>query len=1256
MINSKIHLMSLNVRGLNNDLKRKKIFLWMERQQADIVLMQETYCTKSNVDKIEKDWKGRCLFGLTNSVHSRGVAVLIRDACDIEVIDHHVKDDGRIILVNLTVHDQVITIINVYCPNNEKERIKYIEHVEDWIRTYSLTKDNLILAGDFNTCLRDNDRSSRTHIKDKSREKLKSLLDIFEIDDIWHKYSKQKDHYTWADATLQSRLDYFFCSKEANFEIKNICTKTVISNKIGNRITDHKALSLAISMTTHKRGPGYWKLNTTILKHEVYKKEFERIIGGYIDSDEPINHLEKWEMIKIRIRELSIRISKVIRKEKRDRITTIERLIEKEQNIQKKQEYEHEMNKLYAEEAIGAQIRAKAEIVDDGEYNTKLFKSIEKSTQTKNTICELKDDNGNEIQDQGEMLKHMCKFFNGLYKARNVSNDKINKALNSVNVKDKLTMQEKETLERQPELTEIENAMNRIKENKSPGLDGIPIELYRTFWHILKIPYMNMIQECAVKGMLPYTTRTSVLSLIYKKGDRKELKNYRPLSLSNTDYKIIANVMSDRLNRIMSKLVSNDQSGYIKGRNITTSVRQILDIYEYCENTNTSGAIICIDFEKAFDSIEHKFLYKVLEKFNFGSEFISWIKLLYTEPKFKIKNNGWISEDCFMNRGVRQGCSMSALLFILVVEILAQSIKQNEKIEGIIIGNTEHKICQYADDSTIFIKTLKSIGYLIETFDSFATVAGLKLNMTKTKGILVGGLKDSGLRKYQEILFTGNPVKCLGIYIGHNKEKTKKENWDSKIESIKRIISYWNNRRLSLFAKIKVIKTYVISKIAFVASVIEMPDEIVKSLKTICYNYLWGGKRDKIKRTTITANRDDGGLKMIDIDAYITSLKASWVPKILNIQGVWKNVFEHYVKQLGFQQSAYIFKMNFKSIESMQMLSKLPRFYIDVLTAYNKSKELPAFNMIDSYNLITQPIWGNLYFQNNMGCLYFKAWVKSNILYIKDLINADGTIKNENEICGMISDKRSVIQEMFIVKNYVINKIKNKDISNAKYVKIRNETKLLYKNKYHRVNQKKSKFFYDCLKNKTTSRGNMETIWARLFGFDNSASVWNKIYKQKVISLGLAKLEEFNYKVLHNILPCGKVLSKWLQNCSEKCKHCGTIETTEHMLFHCKYIINVWKIISDVIKVNVKWKNIVCGMPSSENSKNLRFINLVITIVSYSIFKSSNKSRWCNQMQNEKIEQTIVKDILFYKLIFKTKGNNIFEDVRIQFVIDRLLA
>ena len=734
------------------------------------------------------------------------------------------------------------------------------------------------------------------------------------------------------------------------------------------------------------------------------------------------------------------------------------------------------------------------------------------------------------------------------------------------------------------------------------------------------------------------------------------MKNYRPLSLTNTDYKIIANVISERLHKVIDKIISHDQSGYIRGRNITASVRQILDIFEYCESTNSPGAIICIDFEKAFDSIEHDFLYKVLEKFNFGKNFIEWIKVLYANPIFKIKNNGWLSEDCNLNRGVRQGCSMSALLFILVVEILALNIRQDEQIEGITIGNTEHKIVQYADDSTIFVKTVKSLEQLIKKFQSFGRASGLKLNMTKTRGIWLGGLKDQGLRISKGIHFTGNPVKMLGLYIGHNKIKMKEMNWDKKIESINKTILYWNKQNLSLFGKVKVIKTYVISKIVFIASLIEVPDEILAKIKSICFNYLWGGKRDKIKRTTVIGNKKDGGLDMIDIDAYIMSLKAAWVSKLLRIKGNWKKVFEHYVHSIGFKQMSYIFKMTFIDVKNFKIISRLPKFYVEVLIAFNKCKTVPTLKLINDHQLLTQPIWGNKLFQISGECLYFKAWISEGLLYIKDLINENGVYKTEDDLCNQITDRRKIIQELYMLKKGLLSKIKSKEVSNAKYVKIRDKTVIMHQNKFHEVTMKTSKFYYKCLRQKNISRGNMESIWSRNFKIDNSKFVWKNIYQQKIIDIDNAKLAEFNFKVMHNILPCGKVLSKWLNNSPSQCSNCGEIETVEHMLFKCDVTSGIWNAISEIINMNIRWKNIVCGLPSSENNRNVKFINLVISAIAYSIFKVSNKKRWGNDKHDDNILHMIVKDLLMYKLVFNHKGDNIFEDTRITKIVEKFIS
>ena len=396
-------------------------------------------------------------------------------------------------------------------------------------------------------------------------------------------------------------------------------------------------------------------------------------------------------------------------------------------------------------------------------------------------------------------MSMLSDFYKTLYKSKNIEDENIETYLDSVQLDNILTNEQREILEKEPTMEEIRRAIKQIKENKSPGIDGIPIELYKQFWHLLENPYFSMINESIRNNILPFTTRTAVLSIIHKSGDKTNLKNYRPLSLNNTDYKIIAQVYSSRLQSVVRDIVNNDQTGYIKDRNILTSVRKVIDIFEYVEEKNNDGAMIFIDYEKAFDSIEHNFIFKTLEKFNFGKTFIHMIKLFYTDPTYKIKNNGWLSAPHLMQRGIRQGCSLSALLFVLCVEILAQKIRTDDEINGIKIGDVEYKISQYADDATIFISNTKSIDTAFIIFEQFERNAGLKLNLLKTKGIWLGKLKDIGLRIYKGVHFTGNPVKCLGIFIGHKKKKCDEKNWSKVLCALKSAISYWQKRTLTLF-------------------------------------------------------------------------------------------------------------------------------------------------------------------------------------------------------------------------------------------------------------------------------------------------------------------------------------------------------------------------------------------------------------------------------------------------------------------------
>ena len=183
----------------------------------------------------------------------------------------------------------------------------------------------------------------------------------------------------------------------------------------------------------------------------------------------------------------------------------------------------------------------------------------------------------------------------------------------------------------------------------------------------------------------------ALVLLLYCLKDRDPyfVKSYRPISLINTDYKIIAKVMANRLKIFLHEIINDDQTGFMKRRNIGCNIRTIINFIEYCNGNDIPGSIVLLDIEKAFDSVEHDYLFEVLEAFNLGPNFIQWIKTFYCNRKSYISNNGFLSEGIDMERGIFQGCPISPLLFLCAIEVLASSIRNIKNICGIKVGDVE---------------------------------------------------------------------------------------------------------------------------------------------------------------------------------------------------------------------------------------------------------------------------------------------------------------------------------------------------------------------------------------------------------------------------------------------------------------------------------------------------------------------------------------------------------------------------------------
>ena len=198
------------------------------------------------------------------------------------------------------------------------------------------------------------------------------------------------------------------------------------------------------------------------------------------------------------------------------------------------------------------------------------------------------------------------------------------------------------------------------------------------------------------------------MSLLYKKDDHRLVKNWRLISLLQTDYKLASKVITERLKRVMQIIFHKDQTCGLVGRSIFSNLQLIRDMLDMIDKTNETGILVTLNQEEAFDRVDHDFLMPVLFKFAFGPSFCRWVSLFYKSVFYRIICNGRLSVPVFLKSGVRQGCPLSPLLYVLVSEVLSTQIRKCSDIEGFWLsgaGGLQFKISQYADDAMLFVKS-----------------------------------------------------------------------------------------------------------------------------------------------------------------------------------------------------------------------------------------------------------------------------------------------------------------------------------------------------------------------------------------------------------------------------------------------------------------------------------------------------------------------------------------------------------------------
>ena len=252
----------------------------------------------------------------------------------------------------------------------------------------------------------------------------------------------------------------------------------------------------------------------------------------------------------------------------------------------------------------------------------------------------------------------------------------------------------------------------------------------------------------------------------------------------------------------------------------------------FAEKNNLPGILLSIDFEKAFDSLNWNFLFEALHALNFGKTFISYIKMMYNNIQSAVINNGTTCEYFTLQRGVRQGCPMSAYLFIIALEILAHSIRSNELIKGFKIGKKEIKLSMLADDLTCILGNVESVKYVLETLDRFKSCAGLGVNIDKTQAKYIGSLTNWDYYPHG-LSWIKKPLETLGIVLSNSDAQNYSANFELRIKNFRTILNIWKQRNLSLKGKITILNNLALSSLIYVSSQTNTPLKAIQKIDSI---------------------------------------------------------------------------------------------------------------------------------------------------------------------------------------------------------------------------------------------------------------------------------------------------------------------------------------------------------------------------------------------------------------------------------------
>ena len=773
-------------------------------------------------------------------------------------------------------------------------------------------------------------------------------------------------------------------------------------------------------------------------------------------------------------------------------------------------------------------------------------------------------------------------------------------------------------------------AIKTFAPGKACGLDGIPMEVYLTFFDEIKKYLLACFNYSFTKGVLSDSQKQGVISLLLKQQsdgqykDPTHMENWRPLTLLCCDTRILSKCIALRLKNVIGSIIKHEQVGFIKGRFIGENIRQVIDIIEEYDKIQKPGILFISDFEKAFDKISWKFIYSTLKFFNFGQDILRWAHILYNQPCSTILNNGYLSQTFPLSRGVRQGCPLSPYLFIMGMEILATRIRRNTLIKGLILDNNEIKLTMYADDVTFFLQPEEqTLRELINELNLFSNISGLKPNFEKCAilrlGIIAG--TNFALNCPVPVKWTNSDIQVLGIHINGDIKSIVDLNYERKLKKVESILLPWRGTHLSIIGKVTLINSLIIPQFIYLLSSLPSPGKpFFKLFEKRIFKFIWDDKPDKIKRQYMYNSFENGGLNLKSLEILNESLKASWISKIYH-NPEWMTSQRLSNTYTFFHSKLYPF-FQLKSQHVDQILKKelggISIFFKDALKAWLNFQYYPPDGFHEVQNQI---IWMNSNILIDGQPILWDNCFKSCVVFINDLMDNSGDFLSFSQFCvkyGHCIDHLQYNQLMSAIPMKWKRVLQNKDRLFVCMPKIRCDRWLVTK-----INKKVYKF-YLCNTGKTFYPHRLCTVWEDEF---NTPILWRHYFRNIYNTTIDSYSRIFQIKTFYKIIATRKHLAICNFITCSLCRFCDDEdEDLMHLFYFCPFVALFWTSVQKWLKefkieIDICPMNIILGSLES-NSKEVE--NTIIVVAKIFIFKCKSKADLCLAYFKNKLHQQFV--------------------------------